>query len=293
MFKFIKNIFSKQENITKDTPYEYDNHLITKYFFPKWYTYFGFTRFPRQEYDHITPADYSWSMQCPTCNITLNKLPQRKTKCKNCGNHIYHKAFPFDTEKRLINDDENIEHEKIWNQFYVFKNAIARFSIYSQNNIWNEVEQLYKSGQSFCDIIDTYASILTDEKMKKWYFSEASWILGITKDFYDDIQKPNSELNEQYHFFTLLDGYFRNAKFVWINDLEQLIPLKDELKNPSLPHKECPHGKICNCIYLPYYPTIAVIGRDPNTKAFEEEKQFMQSILAKFSIQLNNPHHNR
>jgi len=52
---------------------------------------------------------------CPYCKTELKKLPQAKTKCKECGNDIYSRTRVYDNKKILLKEDELdlFEFEKI------------------------------------------------------------------------------------------------------------------------------------------------------------------------------------
>jgi len=43
---------------------------------------------------------------CPHCNIVLDSLPQRKTKCSSCGKEIYVRTLPFNQQKLLLKQDD-------------------------------------------------------------------------------------------------------------------------------------------------------------------------------------------
>ncbi len=58
---------------------------------------------------------------CPYCNAELEKFPQRKKKCPNCGNPIYSRSRPLDRKKTLIREDEVSELEKEWSKLRLFR----------------------------------------------------------------------------------------------------------------------------------------------------------------------------
>jgi rubredoxin len=51
---------------------------------------------------------------CPSCGVQLPKLPQRKTKCKSCGDFIYNKYTPDDRTPRLMNQAQADAAEAAW-----------------------------------------------------------------------------------------------------------------------------------------------------------------------------------
>lgn len=51
---------------------------------------------------------------CPSCGTVLAKVPQRKTKCKHCGEFIFVKSTPNDREKRLMTPAQADAAEQAW-----------------------------------------------------------------------------------------------------------------------------------------------------------------------------------
>ena len=53
---------------------------------------------------------------CPSCGVQLPKVPQRKTKCKACGDFIYNKYTPDDPTRRLMNQAQADAAELAWSR---------------------------------------------------------------------------------------------------------------------------------------------------------------------------------
>ena len=51
---------------------------------------------------------------CPSCFTPLAKVPQRKSKCRHCGEFIYVKATPDNPTKRLMNAAQAEQAERMW-----------------------------------------------------------------------------------------------------------------------------------------------------------------------------------
>jgi hypothetical protein len=51
---------------------------------------------------------------CPSCNGELKKFPARKTKCPHCGNFIYVKRAPSESEKHLVTEAQAAGIEALW-----------------------------------------------------------------------------------------------------------------------------------------------------------------------------------
>lgn len=52
--------------------------------------------------------------QCPSCKAPLAKMPQRKTKCKACGEFIFIKSTPDNRERRLMTQAQADAAEQAW-----------------------------------------------------------------------------------------------------------------------------------------------------------------------------------
>ncbi len=53
---------------------------------------------------------------CPSCGAQLGKVPQRKTKCKACGDFIYNKYTPDNPTRRLMNQAQAAAAEAEWSR---------------------------------------------------------------------------------------------------------------------------------------------------------------------------------
>jgi len=51
---------------------------------------------------------------CPYCNKILEEFPQKKKKCRYCGNYIFVRKRPADRKKYLIREDEIKKIEEEW-----------------------------------------------------------------------------------------------------------------------------------------------------------------------------------
>lgn len=59
--------------------------------------------------------------QCPSCKALLEKMPQRKTKCKGCGEFIFIKDTPRNQTKRLMNPVQAEAADRAWEKHYAKK----------------------------------------------------------------------------------------------------------------------------------------------------------------------------
>lgn len=55
--------------------------------------------------------------QCPSCKAPLEKMPQRKTKCKTCGEFIFVKDTPRNQTKRLMTCAQAEAADRAWEAY--------------------------------------------------------------------------------------------------------------------------------------------------------------------------------
>ena len=72
------------------------------------------------------------ALQCPSCKASLEKMPQRKTKCKVCGEYIFVKSTPNNRENRLMTENQAEAAEKAWAQYHEPNMRPAPLEIYPQ-----------------------------------------------------------------------------------------------------------------------------------------------------------------
>ena len=61
--------------------------------------------------------------KCPSCKASLDKLPQRKTKCQACGEFMFVKSTPDNREKRLMTQAQADAAERAWADHYESSSA--------------------------------------------------------------------------------------------------------------------------------------------------------------------------
>lgn len=91
--------------------------------------------------------------QCPYCNETLKKRPQRRTKCFSCGNYIYVKRSPDDTEKRLLTEEQAKEVEAKWAKYQAHQDYIRILSSFGFSEKDLEKEKHLSSEKSEKEIV--------------------------------------------------------------------------------------------------------------------------------------------
>lgn len=55
---------------------------------------------------------------CPHCGGKFKKPPQRKTRCKHCGAHVFVKKRPSDRVRRLVTEEQAVDIECEWTRYH-------------------------------------------------------------------------------------------------------------------------------------------------------------------------------
>ena len=70
--------------------------------------------------------------QCPSCNASLGKMPQRKTKCKACGEFIFIKDTPRNQTKRLMTPVQAEAADRAWEKHGAKQHRKVAVAAYKQ-----------------------------------------------------------------------------------------------------------------------------------------------------------------
>ncbi len=71
--------------------------------------------------------------KCPSCKAPLAKMPQRKTKCKTCGEFIFIKDTPRNRTKRLMTPTQAEAAERAWEDHQAKKMQREAATLYKQH----------------------------------------------------------------------------------------------------------------------------------------------------------------
>ena len=61
---------------------------------------------------------------CPHCGSAFDRPPQRKTKCKSCGNAVLVRTRPSDRRRILVTPAQAAALEEEWSQKYEYARVI-------------------------------------------------------------------------------------------------------------------------------------------------------------------------
>lgn len=61
---------------------------------------------------------------CPHCGSAFDRPPQRKTKCKSCGNVVFVRTRPKDRQRVLVTPEQAAALEEEWSQQYEYARVI-------------------------------------------------------------------------------------------------------------------------------------------------------------------------
>ena len=86
--------------------------------------------------------------QCPSCNASLEKMPQRKTKCKACGEFICIKDTPRNQTKRLMTPAQAEAADRAWEEHYAKKMRAEAAALYKKflKQLTSEMEGYERQG---------------------------------------------------------------------------------------------------------------------------------------------------
>lgn len=70
--------------------------------------------------------------QCPSCKAPLEKMPQRKTKCKACGELMFIKDTPCNQTKRLMTSVQAETADQAWEEYRAKQHRKAAVAAHKQ-----------------------------------------------------------------------------------------------------------------------------------------------------------------
>jgi hypothetical protein len=99
---------------------------------------------------------------CPSCEASLEKRPQRKTKCPHCDQFIYSRKRPIDEQRVLLNEEQAAIIEQDWALDYKIKESLPR----ELDPIWAERFELAKRTKTDPDpVVEELARKAFDEML--------------------------------------------------------------------------------------------------------------------------------
>lgn len=63
---------------------------------------------------------------CPSCGAALAKMPQRKTRCKQCGEFMFIRSTPDDRTRRLMSAADAEAADDAWQKHFTADVALRR-----------------------------------------------------------------------------------------------------------------------------------------------------------------------
>jgi len=189
---------------------------------------------------------------CPNCGVILERAPQRKTKCSDCGKDIYVRTDLFKREKILVNQSDALSIDAIHTIGFTEKEYRAAAE---------ELAHKFKEAPSISDVV---WSIISERQLnslesgdwhqaKMLYWQQARLLFELGQDFFRVLQE--SAKCELYRY-----------KSTGINKLEifpagnscskchllngKILTITEALETMPIPVKNCEMG-FCRCCYLP------------------------------------------
>jgi hypothetical protein len=206
---------------------------------------------------------------CPNCNVTLKKIPLRKTKCFSCKENIYILKFNNYQEKRLVTENEKSNYEVEARRLNFRKRWFAelkRFGIKEHDIYTRKNEYFKKSGieNNDNDVIWSLFNELLSKNSTNFnqlgviYYSMALYLREEGKDnFYLlvecakatllklELESLDSNLVQMVHVISGSNSCDNCKKLGGLQ-----MTFKDALMKMPIPCRECNHSiGFCRCMY--------------------------------------------
>lgn len=66
---------------------------------------------------------------CPNCGAAFAKLPERKTRCRSCGQYTYVRTHPLTNMRALLSEQELAEVEALWTTHHRWKRLTSQYQV--------------------------------------------------------------------------------------------------------------------------------------------------------------------
>lgn len=205
---------------------------------------------------------------CPNCNTELFKVPLKKTKCKICGNYIYIKRRPGETEKKIVSEKESLNIDVAWEIYNLNKakeDFIAKMGV-DENEFLGRYEILKGKFGRNPELNDIEWMILNEkvlvvkdyQELKIIYDRMAYIIFEEGKNPYELLK--HARLSELYYLKTLdvncvqISCYKDKCNF-YKEMNNKVYNIEEAIKLMPIPKKECTSGEFGNCYasWLSYF----------------------------------------
>lgn len=210
---------------------------------------------------------------CPYCGKALEKVPQRKKKCKFCGNFIFVKRLPSTRETVLVTESEAKKIDLEWekrNERIEYLNILAGYGL-KENDFErrkSELSEKRKGEASDRDVVLSLLNELTLKYIKNNDYQGLSHLYYTMALILDKAGKDFKECLAQSNKMNLLDFRTAGIKKVRIRTAGEqscsackalsgkVISVDEALKSMPLPCEHCTSSVhsdnpgFCRCQYV-------------------------------------------
>jgi DNA-directed RNA polymerase subunit RPC12/RpoP len=120
----------------------------------------------------------STAQACPYCGVVLERMPKRKTRCRDCGQYIFVRTRPQDRQKVLLRESELAELERQWVEDAEKKPHIRPRPVEVREKVVEALTQQFGRAPSDSDVL---WRIFNEERLQ--YSSSESWGLYTQVNF--------------------------------------------------------------------------------------------------------------
>jgi DNA-directed RNA polymerase subunit RPC12/RpoP len=203
---------------------------------------------------------------CPYCGASLEKVPQRKTKCPSCGHLIYVRTRPSDKEQLLVTEDMAKQIDSEWAALTdqrKYERVLRNAGIDAREYDTAKRELTKKFGEPpgprdiVWGVLNNHLAVAAGRKdwhnMKMLYFELAAILWEEGGDFFPILQEVRR--CELRHYQSLGD----KSVEILAGSCEKCRPfngkvltIKEALDTMPVPVKECENENgWCRCMYTP------------------------------------------
>lgn len=197
---------------------------------------------------------------CPYCRKTLDSMPQRKKKCKHCGNTIFVKRWPDDATKLLMTEESAKKVDAAWNRKAQREEIIETFTRFGFTD--KEI-QIYINDLRHVNFGDIKWQMFNEalsrnskdfQRMRQLYYSMALQLV-------EEGKNPNKmlELSQESELKYLKEVGFKKVKIMAShNSCEQCtghdneeFTIDEAFEQKPLPCKDCTSSYgYCRCTFI-------------------------------------------
>ena len=218
--------------------------------------------------------------KCPYCKSTLSKRPERKTKCKNCGNFIFVKTDPDTRERLIVTEQEARKIEDRWQKIQYIPRLLGNLKDYgiTEQDFLERKKIFYEKNKFEAHDNDIAWSIYNElitkniddfSKLKMLYYDMALLLFYENKDFIDTLRESKKMELMEFEDKNIINKIIissageKNACEECLKLDGRILTIDEALNEMPLPNIKCKNNMFsdrsegfCRCMYLPYFPNI-------------------------------------